>query len=127
MNFNYYTANHLIYFFMEMSVLEIIVHVLILFLGTVGHHEKNYPVEKLDVSYDGSLIASISHDNCVKFWSIKYLEEMDYNKTKKPFLQQKGGKMRRKENKMQRAQESEHQLPSSNKSNQKDFFKDLDE
>ena len=52
---------------------------------------------------------------------------MDYNKTKKPFLQQKGCNIRRKENKMQRAQESEYQLPSSKKSNQKDFFKDLDE
>ena len=31
-------------------------------------------MEKLDVSHDGSMIASISHDECVKFWSIKYLE-----------------------------------------------------
>jgi len=97
------------------------------FVGTVGHHEKGFGVEKLDVSHDGSLIASISHDECVKFWSIKYLEEMDYNKTKKPFLQQKGQKMRRKDNKMNRAQESEYQLPSSKKGNAKDFFKDLDE
>jgi hypothetical protein len=52
---------------------------------------------------------------------------MDYNKTKKPFLQQKGQKMRRKDNKMNRAQESEYQLPSSKKGNAKDFFKDLDE
>ena len=44
------------------------------FSGTVGHHEKGFGVEKLDVSHDGSLIASISHDECVKFWSIKYLE-----------------------------------------------------
>ena len=54
-------------------------------------------------------------------------KEMDYNKTKKPFLQQKGQKMRRKDNKMNRAQESEYQLPSSKKGNAKDFFKDLDE
>ena len=52
---------------------------------------------------------------------------MDYNKTKKPFLQQKGVKIRRKEQKMQQAKESEYQLPSSNRSNQKDFFKDLDD
>ena len=44
------------------------------FVGTVGHHDKSYPIEKLDVSYNGELIASISHDDCVKFWSIKYLE-----------------------------------------------------
>jgi len=53
---------------------------------------------------------------------------MDYNKTKKPFIAQKGAtKLRRKDNKMQQAQEKEHQLPSSNRANQKDFFKDLDE
>jgi len=99
------------------------------FVGTVGIHKKNAAVDKLDVSHDGGLIASISsEDESVKFWNIKYLEEMDYNKTKKPFLQQKGHtKMRRKDNKMQRAQESEFQLPSSNRANQKDFFKDLDE
>lgn len=96
------------------------------FLGTVGHHEKGYPVERLDVSHDGTLIASLSHDECVKFWNISYLEEMDYNKTKKPFLQPKNVKMRRKENKMQRAKETEFQLPSSNRGNQKDFFKELD-
>ena len=56
-----------------------------------------------------------------------FFKEMDYNKTKKPFLQQKGQKMRRKDNKMNRAQESEYQLPSSKKGNAKDFFKDLDE
>merc|ERR1712200_82057 len=92
------------------------------FVGTVGHHKKNAAVDKLDVSHGGSIIASISReDESVKFWNIKYLEEMDYNKTKKPFLQQKGSKMRRKDNKMQRAQESEFQLPSSNRANQKDF------
>ena len=94
------------------------------FLGTVGHHDLS--VERLDVSYDGELIASSSHDNCVKFWNIKYFEEMDYDKTKKPFLDQKGVKMRRKDNKMQRAKESEHQLPSSNRGNRKDFFKELE-
>lgn len=96
------------------------------FLGTVGHHEKGFSVERLDVNHDGTLVGSISHDKCVKFWNISYLEEMDYNKTKKPFLQQKGVKMRRKENKMQRAKETEYQLPSSNRGNQKDFFKELD-
>ncbi len=50
---------------------------------------------------------------------------MDYNKTKKPFHQKKGLKMRRKENKMQRAQEQEYQLPSSQRGNRKDFFKGM--
>ena len=96
----------------------------VIFLGTVGHHALS--VERLDVSYDGELIASSSHDNCVKFWNIKYFEEMDYDKTKKPFLEAKGVKMRRKDNKMQRAKESEFQLPSSNRGNRKDFFKELE-
>ena len=94
------------------------------FSGTVGHHELS--VERLDVSYDGGLIASASHDNCVKFWDVKYFEQMDYDKTKKPFLEPKGIKVRRKDNKMQRAKESEHQLPSSNRGNRKDFFKELE-
>ena len=44
------------------------------FVGTVGHHGKDESIEALDVSHDGELIASISHDQCVKFWNIKYLE-----------------------------------------------------
>ena len=63
----------------------------------------------------------------LRIFSFHIFKEMDYNKTKKPFLQQKGQKMRRKDNKMNRAQESEYQLPSSKKGNAKDFFKDLDE
>ncbi len=51
---------------------------------------------------------------------------MDYNKTKKPFNNRnKKYKVRRKENKMNLAKENEHQLPSSNKTNSKDFFSDL--
>ena len=92
---------------------------------TVGHHENKHTIERLDVSYDGELIASISHDECVKFWNIKYLENMDYNKTKKPFHQQKM-KIRRKESKMQLAKEAEFQLPSSTRGNRKDFFQDLE-
>jgi hypothetical protein len=57
---------------------------------------------------------------------IDYFQEMDYNKTKKPYHQQKG-KLRRKGNKMQQALELEHQLPSSYRGNKKDFFKDLDD
>ena len=50
---------------------------------------------------------------------------MDYNKTKKPFHQQKM-KIRRKESKMQQAKEAEFQLPSSTRGNRKEFFKDLE-
>ena len=51
---------------------------------------------------------------------------MEYDRRPKPFRQQKI-KIRRKENKMQRAKEIEHQLPSSNRGNRKDFFKGLDD
>ena len=34
-------------------------------------------------------------------------------------------KMRRKDNRIQSAMEAEHQLPSSNRTNKKDFFKEL--
>ncbi len=44
------------------------------FVGAVGHHEGRFPVEKLDVSSTGELVASISHDQMVKFWNISYLE-----------------------------------------------------
>jgi hypothetical protein len=47
---------------------------------------------------------------------------MEYNRRPKPFHQKKL-KVRRKENRMQRAREQEFQLPSSNRGNRKDFFK----
>ena len=98
------------------------------FLGTVGHHEDHFPVEKLDVSAEGDIVASISHDQKVKFWSIKYLEEMDYKKTRKPYLQPKGNiKVRRKNFKQKQAQEVEHQLPSSKRGNRRDFFQSLED
>ncbi len=50
---------------------------------------------------------------------------MDYDKTRKPFNNRKKVKVRRKENRMKLAKEQEHQLPSSNKANAKDFFRDM--
>jgi len=98
------------------------------FVGTVGHHEDHFPIEKLDVSAEGDTVASISHDQRVKFWNIKYLEQMDYKKTQKPFKQpSKNMKMKRKANKQGLSQEKEHQLPSSKRSNRKDFFTALSE
>ncbi|XP_059080515.1 WD repeat-containing protein 55 homolog [Tigriopus californicus] len=95
------------------------------FLGAVGHHEGNFPIERLDVSSTGEFVASVSHDQKVKFWSIAYLENIDYNKTKKPFFNRMKHKIRRKDFKMLTAKEQEHQLPSSNRGNSKDFFGDL--
>ena len=96
------------------------------FPGSIGHHTDNLPIEKLDISADGEIVASISHDQKVKFWNIAYLEQMDYDKTNKPFLNRKGLKTRKKANKMHNAMENEYQLPSSNRANKKDFFKDME-
>lgn len=96
------------------------------FLGVVGHHDQEFPVEKLDVNTSGELIASISHDNRVKFWNVRYLEEMDYNKTKKPGVLPKTA-FRSKSKKQQLLKESEHQLPSSSRSNVKEFFSGINQ
>ena len=56
---------------------------------------------------------------------------MEYQKTKKPYLQPKkigkGTKTRRKDAKMLQAREIEHQLPSSKRGNRKEFFKGMDQ
>ena len=33
------------------------------FLGVIGHHEDEFPIERLDVNTTGEVVASISHDN----------------------------------------------------------------
>ena len=41
------------------------------FLGVVGHHDQELPVERMDVSSSGEVVASISHDNrWVKLFSL---------------------------------------------------------
>jgi len=91
------------------------------FLGVVGHHEDEFPIERLDVNTTGEMVASTSHDNRVKFWNVTYLEEMDYNKQKKPGVLPKTA-VRSKSKKQQLLRENEHQLPSSSRSNKKEFF-----
>jgi len=91
------------------------------FLGVIGHHEDEFPVEKLDVNTTGELVASISHDQRVKFWNVSYLEEMDYNKQKKPGILPKTA-VRSKSKKQLHLREAEHQLPSSSRGNKKEFF-----
>ncbi|XP_037940840.1 WD repeat-containing protein 55 homolog [Teleopsis dalmanni] len=77
-------------------------------LGIVGQH--SMPVECLDISADGELIASASHNNDVRFWNVKYFEDfgdIKYNE------------------KHNKAKEKRHNLPSSKFSNASDFFADL--
>ncbi|XP_008560229.1 WD repeat-containing protein 55 homolog isoform X1 [Microplitis demolitor] len=79
-------------------------------LGIAGQHD--YSVETLDISRDGSLIASSSHDNKVKFWNIKYFETYD-------LMQQAQG------NKNKKSKQAKFNLPSSKIDNSSDFFADL--
>lgn len=77
-------------------------------LGVVGQH--SMPVEALDVSNSGELIASSSHNNDVRFWNVKYFEEfgdIKYNEKHNAF------------------KEKRHNLPSSKFSNASDFFSDM--
>lgn len=76
-------------------------------LGIVGQH--NFSVEILDISNDGTLIASSSHDNDIKFWNVQYFETLNVTEPKK------GGKRKW----------LEHNLPSSQISNRSDFFAEL--
>ncbi|XP_068987952.1 WD repeat-containing protein 55 homolog [Bombus flavifrons] len=76
-------------------------------LGIVGEH--NLSIEALDVNSDGTLIASSSHDNDIKFWNVQYFETLDVNK------RIKGGKQR----------QLKHNLPSSKTDNASTFFSDL--
>lgn len=77
-------------------------------LGIAGQHE--FSVEALDISNDGTLIASSSLNNDVKFWNVQYFETLD---VAEPSV--KGGKQK----------QLVHNLPSSEMNNRADFFADL--
>lgn len=74
-------------------------------MGVVGQH--NLFVESMDISNDGTLIASSSHNNDIKFWNIQYFE--DYEKAN----------TREKTNKKK---EMKKNLPSSKIKDASDFF-----
>ncbi|XP_046831595.1 WD repeat-containing protein 55 homolog isoform X1 [Vespa crabro] len=76
-------------------------------LGVVGQHDLS--IEVLDVNSDGTLIASSSHNDDIKFWNVEYLETLNTCERKK------GGKQR----------QMIHNLPSSKVNNASDFFADL--
>lgn len=76
-------------------------------MGVVGQHE--YAIETLDISHDGEFIASSSHDHKIKFWNIKFFEDIQVND-------------RLKANKRKAIS---HNLPSSKIRNTGDFFSEL--
>ncbi|KAK3917661.1 WD repeat-containing protein 55-like protein [Frankliniella fusca] len=75
-------------------------------LGIVGQHD--FEVECLDISHDGKLVASAAAaGNEVKFWNIKYIEEVKVSCQKK------------------KKRTLEQNLPSSSVRNRGDFFSGL--
>ncbi|XP_063239786.1 WD repeat-containing protein 55 homolog [Bacillus rossius redtenbacheri] len=76
-------------------------------LGVVGQHQ--FSVECLDISGDGTYVASSSHDQLIKFWNIKYFEDIEVNPKEKSKKQV----------------EMRHNLPSSKAKNAQDFFSGL--
>lgn len=61
------------------------------FLGILGNHDE-FPIQSMCLSSDGNVVASISHDECVKFWNvenIKTLRVEDKKKTKSKSLRNK--------------------------------------
>ena len=78
-------------------------------LGTVGHHDVS--VEAIDISHDGEFVASSGLDHTVKFWNIKYFEDVHVRKEKL--------------NKVKKRKDIDHNLPSSKIRNASDFFSDL--
>ncbi|XP_033321061.1 WD repeat-containing protein 55 homolog [Megalopta genalis] len=76
-------------------------------LGIVGQHK--FSIETIDINSDGTLIASSSHNNDVKFWNVQYFETLDVTN------RVKGGKQK----------QLKHNLPSSKVDNASSFFSDL--
>lgn len=76
-------------------------------LGIVGQHD--FSVEALDISNDGILVASSSHNNDIKFWNVQYFETLNITEPVK------GGKQKW----------LKHNLPSSEINNRSDFFAEL--
>lgn len=46
------------------------------FLGVVGNHD-GFPIQKIDLSSDKSVCASLCHDQCVKFWNVENLKNIN--------------------------------------------------
>lgn len=77
-------------------------------LGVVGQH--SLAVDAMDIDQSGEYIASSADNNEIKFWNIKYFEDLDdikYNE------------------KHNKSKEHKYNLPSSKVANAGDFFSDL--
>lgn len=77
-------------------------------LGIVGQHDLS--AECLDICNDGTMIASTSHNNDIKFWNIQYFEDLS---------------IASKSNKHIKKRDLKNNLPSSKQRNVSDFFDGL--
>ena len=59
------------------------------FLGVVGQHDDDFPVENLSLSRDGLYLASCSHDQTIKFWNLEDVKKEKVNTKKKAKKSQK--------------------------------------
>ena len=68
------------------------------------------------------LVQLITNIKCrLKFWNVAYLEEMDYDKRKKPLILLKS-RVRSKSKKLAVEREVEHQSLSSGRAKKAEFF-----
>jgi WD40 repeat protein len=49
-------------------------------MGIVGQHPNEMPVEQMAVSRDGKFLASISHDESIRFWDLAYFGKPELTK-----------------------------------------------
>jgi hypothetical protein len=52
------------------------------FLGVLGNHS-GFPIQRLCLSGDANVCASISHDNFVKFWNVENIKNTKLNASSK--------------------------------------------
>ena len=53
------------------------------FVGVVGDHDDDFPVENLALSRDKTILASCSHDQKIKFWNIESVKKEKVNTKKR--------------------------------------------
>jgi hypothetical protein len=49
-------------------------------MGIVGQHPNEMPVEQMALSRDGKFLASISHDESIRFWDLAYFGKPELTK-----------------------------------------------
>jgi hypothetical protein len=43
------------------------------FEGVIGAHGEDFPIERLQLSYDNAWLGSCAHDNSIRFWDVRFL------------------------------------------------------